>query len=58
MQGSGTITISCENINAGLEQSNLSLTPGSYVKVSIKDTGSGISKENLLKIFIVFYDKS
>ncbi|HSW60076.1 MAG TPA: ATP-binding protein, partial [bacterium] len=48
------ISIFARNLNA-TEGSHLKLAKGKYVKVSVKDTGSGISKENVPKIFDPFF---
>lgn len=55
MPNGGIITIKAENtvINSGIYSSLLSY--GSYVKISIKDQGIGISKENVNKIFDPFF---
>jgi CheY-like chemotaxis protein len=54
MKSGGIITIDVRNkqIEAG---NNNSLNPGFYVKVSIKDTGIGIPKKNLPKIFDLYF---
>jgi len=54
----GEITITAENVviteknNADL---NKPLKPGEYIKISIKDSGQGIEKENLAKIFDPYF---
>jgi len=50
MPEGGTITISSENAVVA-EPSPLPLKPGNYVKISIRDHGVGISREQLSKIF-------
>lgn len=50
----GTIWINCENIEIN-EQNPLLLPNGNYVKISIKDDGTGISKESLNKIFDPYF---
>jgi len=49
MPEGGTITITIENIDIGIENA-LALKEGRYIKVSVKDRGTGISEENLPKI--------
>jgi CheY-like chemotaxis protein len=53
----GTLTI--ETANTRLDEdfcrNNIGLTPGQYVKISIKDTGPGIPKEHLDRIFEPFF---
>jgi CheY-like chemotaxis protein/anti-sigma regulatory factor (Ser/Thr protein kinase) len=50
----GVIRIQAENII--LEENNtISLTTGKYVKISIKDSGVGISEENISKIFDPYF---
>lgn len=50
----GTIWISCENEEVN-EQNPLLLPNGNYVKITFKDDGTGIPKENLNKIFDPYF---
>jgi two-component system, cell cycle sensor histidine kinase and response regulator CckA len=50
MKGRGHIFVKCENVEIK-DRENLNIPPGRYVKISIKDRGPGIAKENLSKIF-------
>ena len=50
MPDGGTITISSENAVVA-ESSQLTLRPGDYVKISVRDHGVGIAQEHLSKIF-------
>ncbi len=56
--GEGTVLVSTENqhitTNAG---DKLSIEPGEYVVISVRDTGSGISTTDLDHIFEPFYTK-
>ncbi|MFZ2958151.1 MAG: response regulator [Candidatus Ozemobacteraceae bacterium] len=54
MPTGGTVTISAENIPAGSPVPPL-LAPGDYVRIAIHDTGSGIAKEHLSRIFDPFF---
>jgi two-component system, cell cycle sensor histidine kinase and response regulator CckA len=58
MPEGGVIQINAENISldqAELRESAIPLPEGPYLKISIKDEGSGIAEENLLKIFDPFF---
>ena len=55
MSGGGTITVSAGNISFKEEGNNIVLPRGNYVKISIKDSGIGIPKEVLPRIFDPFY---
>jgi PAS domain S-box-containing protein len=50
----GIIEVSATNISIDVNEHQL-LAPGNYVKVSIKDTGIGISKKILPRIFDPFF---
>jgi PAS domain S-box-containing protein len=54
MPNGGAIEISAENIHLG-RKAHPSLAEGHYVKVSIKDSGIGIPKEVMPRIFDPFY---
>ncbi len=54
MPNGGIINITVENIIIK-EKEAISLEPGNYVKVSIKDHGIGIPDENINKIFDPFF---
>jgi two-component system cell cycle sensor histidine kinase/response regulator CckA len=50
----GQLTVSCENVDIA-EKGYLTLNQGEYIKISFKDQGCGISKENLEKIFNPYF---
>ena len=54
MPDGGSIEISAKNI-AISENYFLQLNKGNYIKITIKDSGTGISKENLQNIFDPFF---
>jgi|GEM_PF-6791665 len=54
MADNGHLKVSCENIEISKKDS-LALNPGNYIKISFKDQGCGISKENLGKIFDPYF---
>jgi PAS domain S-box-containing protein len=54
MPEGGIITINGANIVVGIDK-NLPLKEGNYIKLSIKDEGTGISKEHLSSIFDPYF---
>lgn len=52
MPGGGMIHLTAENVSVGKESR---FKPGHYVKITLRDQGAGISKENLPKIFDPFF---
>ncbi len=56
--GNGHIRLKVENANlvrSDIQALGVELSPGSYVCISVLDTGSGISEESLQRIFDPFY---
>jgi signal transduction histidine kinase/CheY-like chemotaxis protein len=54
----GTIAISTENhVVDTITGTRLDISPGDYVVINVKDTGSGISNDELKHIFEPFYSK-
>lgn len=50
----GEVIIETENLSLA-QPNEFSLTPGNYVKISVKDNGVGIPAKNLDKIFDPFF---
>jgi PAS domain S-box-containing protein len=55
MPKGGTIQARAENISVTKAERGLPLSPGKYVRVSIRDAGIGIPKEHLDKIFDPYF---
>ncbi len=55
MPEGGTITISCENITDAATESLLSVDQGNYVRITLKDTGIGIPRKIIDKIFDPYF---
>jgi PAS domain S-box-containing protein len=55
MPDGGQIRISCSNIENAASETLLDILSGNYVKVSIKDSGTGISAKVLEKIFDPYF---
>jgi PAS domain S-box-containing protein len=54
MDDKGQLTVSCENVDI-VEKDYHTLSQGEYIKISFKDKGCGILKENLEKIFDPYF---
>ncbi len=54
MPDGGIIKVGAENVNI-FSDNSLPLNEGKYVKVTVEDNGTGISKENLQKIFDPYF---
>lgn len=56
MPGGGRLTISSQNVSMdSREAASLDLDPGDYVRISISDTGIGMSRETMERIFEPFF---
>ncbi len=51
----GIIKVSARNAFISDDDTDIPLTPGNYIRVSVADTGIGISPENLKKIFDPYF---
>ncbi|MBU8910116.1 MAG: response regulator [Desulfobacterales bacterium] len=54
MNNKGVLKIDFKNVDITKED-NLPLAPGKYIKLSLKDNGTGISKQNINKIFDPYF---
>ena len=55
MKDGGTITVKAQNFMMPADNISIPLTPGNYIKISIKDQGEGIARENLQSIFDPYF---
>ncbi len=55
MPDGGTIIFNCDNVSLEAERKDIPVEIGAYVKVSITDHGTGISEENISKIFDPYF---
>ncbi|RKZ31064.1 hypothetical protein DRQ36_03345 [bacterium] len=53
--GELTIEVSTAEVDRSFARTHLGIEPGDYVKISISDTGVGIPREKLARIFEPFY---
>lgn len=54
LKGTGVVTISCRNMMVG-ENNLQGLSGGSYVRIQVIDQGSGITPENLNRVFDPYF---
>jgi PAS domain S-box-containing protein len=54
MPQGGSVDVGCQNISV-TPNDGLPVVPGNYVKISVRDAGIGIPKENLSKIFDPYF---
>ncbi len=54
MPGGGTLWVRAENVTVK-EDSMPALAPGRFVRVSVRDQGSGISRENIPRVFDPYF---
>jgi len=55
MPQGGTVGIIIQNAELGRENAVFDLEPGRYVKITVKDRGAGIPKENLARVFDPYF---
>ncbi len=57
MAGGGTLTLATENVTVepGDEAPDPEMEPGAYVKITVKDTGTGMSREAVEHLFEPFF---
>jgi len=58
MDSGGTLTYATQNIfldETLCNESSFDIKPGTYLQITVRDTGTGITPENLRKIFVPFY---
>lgn len=55
MPGGGTVTICCDNLSDAVPESLLSIDAGDFVRITLQDTGIGIPKEIIDKIFDPYF---
>ncbi len=56
MPEGGTVEFSAENVTVGEDEfPDAEVLPGRYVKISVKDTGIGIEKDNIGRIFDPYF---
>jgi two-component system cell cycle sensor histidine kinase/response regulator CckA len=55
MPGGGMLRVRAQRVRPGAERESLPLESSDYVEISLRDTGVGITPENLSKIFDPFF---
>ena len=53
MDGQGTVTVDCRNHH--ISDDRLAPAPGSYVRINIRDTGKGIKRQHLERVFDPYF---
>ena len=51
----GVLAVTLKDIDIGLDSQNPALQPGAYVKLSVRDTGKGITPAHLKRIFDPYF---
>ena len=51
----GTLHVTAHNVAVGQEERSATLAPGQYVRLTIRDQGTGIAPENLARIFDPYF---
>jgi PAS domain S-box-containing protein len=54
MEGGGTVRVAAENVEVG-PQDNPALARGRHVRITVQDTGCGIPRENLQRMFDPYF---
>ena len=55
MPKGGTLAVSCDNVNMAADHVRLRLKAGRYLRITVRDEGTGITEENMKKIFDPYF---